>query len=120
MSTTYDALYNVERDNHLIKIIAGGLVVLKSADATRGSDFDRIEYLYPDADVLVYGDTVRISGGINLPGRAIRIYARMLQTDNNAAINVDGAPPLTPPNLPAPAAAGTAGIPSKNHGRPGG
>ena len=46
-------------------------------------------------DLLVYGDTVTITGDLVNPGRAIAIYARQIIVGATAFINVSGPDPVT-------------------------
>lgn len=66
-------------------------------------------------DLTVYADAVVIRGPLSLPGKAVKIYARTIDTEvdstgNPGSINVngiDGAAPAPPSVQPAQAAAGT-------------
>jgi hypothetical protein len=65
-------------------------------------------------DLSVQADEVRLAGTVRLPGCAVTIRCRVLES-RDGVLDVSGAPPLNPPDAPH----GTPAAPDGQHGRDG-
>jgi hypothetical protein len=81
---------------NLLTITTGADTLILTQDASVVG----AQFLDRSQDVSVFADHVTIHGAIDLPGRSVRIVARVVDTDGAASISVNGdhgaAPPLSP------------------------